>query len=433
MANSTSRNVLRRLGAGGPGSLATIALGALGVAALAGVAGCGSESAASSTTATTTEATSLGPDQSPGDVGQLAPLVFQGLRPPIPFEASDDKTHLAYQLTIQNGGPVPTKINEIDVLDGTDEASVIASFSGQPLTSQLALLASPIEPLTSATFDSSQAGAFWVDAVLDSPEEVPAELSHSITATPIGESFYDGKDTVTAAPLAVSSDEPVVLGAPLSGDSWIDMTGCCTGVPNHRHALFPVDGQLFASQEFAIDFMRLDSKGRLFTGDPKDPASYEAYDAPVLAVSDATVVATSDGLPDQVPNDPEPVPAEEADGNFVMLDLGDGRYANYAHLQRGTITVEPGDQVDAGQQIAKVGNTGQTGVPHLHFHVMDQPMLAEAVGLPYEFESFDVQGVADLESVDKAVTTGSAAKVEPTGAGPHENQLPLEMTVLDFP
>lgn len=211
------------------------------------------------------------------------------------------------------------------------------------------------------------------------------------------------------------------------------MTGCCTGVPNHRHALFAVAGQLFASQEFAIDFMRLDSQGRLFTGKKTDPASYAAYDAPVLAVSDATVVAASDGLPDQVPGDPKPVPAEHADGNFVMLDLGDGRYANYAHLQPGTITVKPGDQVEAGQRLGLVGNSGQTGVPHLHFHAMDRPLLAEAVGLPYEFKSFTVQGVADLESVDQAVTTGTAARVDPTGTGPHENQLPLEMTVLNFP
>ena len=89
-------------------------------------------------------------------------------------------------------------------------------------------------------------------------------------------------------------------------------------------------------------------------------------------------------------------------------------------------------QLTEGQRLGLVGNSGQTGVPHLHLHVMDRPLLAEAVGLPYEFESFTVQGVADLESVDRAVTTGTAARVEPTGAGPHENQLPLEMTVLDF-
>ncbi len=413
-------------------SSAAIALTVLAIAVTVGVTGCGGDATSSSTTSEAA-ASKPGPDQQPGDVGQLAPLAFQAIRSPIPFEGSDDKTHLDYQLSLQNGGPVPTKINEVAVVDGDDQGKAVASFSGPALTSKLALLASPIEPLTSATLESSQAGAFWVDAVFDNADEVPATLEHSITATPIGESFYKGRDTVTAAPIGVSEDQPARLGAPLSGDNWINMTGCCTGVPNHRHALFPVGGQLYDAQEFAIDFMRLDSKRRLFAGDQTDSASYTAYDAPVLAVSDATVVATSDGLPDQVPGDPDPVPAEQADGNFVMLDLGDGRYANYAHLQRGTIIVKPGDQVESGQRLAKIGNSGQTGVPHLHFHVMDRPLLAEAVGLPYEFESFDVQGVADLNSVDRAVTDGAAARVEPTGAGPHENQLPLELTVLNFP
>ena len=50
----------------------------------------------------------------PGSMGgKLAPLVFQGLRPPIPFKGSDGKTHLTYVVTIQNAGPVPVKINKI--------------------------------------------------------------------------------------------------------------------------------------------------------------------------------------------------------------------------------------------------------------------------------------------------------------------------------
>lgn len=161
---------------------------------------------------------------------------------------------------------------------------------------------------------------------------------------------------MTAAPLPVAKDKPAELDAPLAGVRWIDLTGCCTGVPNHRHALFAVAGGLF----------------------------YAAYGAPVLAVADATVVAASDHLPDQVPGAPKPVPAERADGNFVMLDLGGGRYTNYAHLEPGSIAVAPGDRVKAGQRLGLVGNSGQTETPHLHFLVM-------------------------------------------------ENELPLELTVLDFP
>lgn len=368
----------------------------------------------------------------PGGVGQLAPLVFQGLRPPIPFEGSDGKTHLTYVVTIQNAGPVPVRIDKVSVLDAKG-GKVISSVSGKTLESRLGLLATPIEPLKKATLGSSQAAAYWVDATLPAGAPIPKKLEHRITATPIGKSFYAGTDTVTAAPLAVSKAKPVKLVPPLAGPGWVDLTGCCTGIPNHRHALFAAGGQLHASQEFAIDFMRLDSRGRFYAGDSHVASDYAGYGAPVFAVADATVVAAGDHLADQVPLDPKPVPATEADGNFIMLDLGHGRYANYAHLRPGSISVKVGERVSAGQQIAEVGNTGQTEVPHLHFHVMDRPLLAEANGLPFEFRSFRLEGVADLNSVGRAIDTGSPAKVNPIGAGRHRDQLPLELTESDFP
>lgn len=373
----------------------------------------------------------IGPD-GPGGVGQLAPLVIQGLRPPIPYEGSDGKTHLTYVVTVQNAGPVPVRIDKVAVLDAAT-GKAINVVTGRTLEGRFGLLSSPVEPLKKATLGPSEAGAYWVDATLPAGAPIPTKLEHRFTATPIGKSFYAGTDTVTAAPLAVSKAKPIRIRPPLEGAGWVDLTGCCTGVPNHRHALFSAGGRLFASQEFAIDFMRFGPENRLFTGSPSDPANYFGYGAPVLAVADATVVAVSDHQQDQTPLDPKPVPATEADGNFIMLNLGGGHYANYAHLKPGSITVKVGQKVKAGEQMALVGNTGQTGVPHLHFHVMDRPLLAEANGLPYEFRSFKSEGVADVNSIDRATSSPTKTKVDPTFLGPHRNELPLELSVSNFP
>lgn len=389
--------------------------------------------AASTTVTLPRAATSDGniPD-GPGGVGQLAPLVIQGLRPPTPYQGSDGKTHLTYVVTIQNAGPVPVRIDKVAVLDAKS-GKTISSVAGKALEGRLGLLSSPVDPLKNATLGPSQAGAYWVDATIPAGAPIPPKLEHRITATPVGKSFYAGKDTVTAAPLAVSRAKPVRLRPPLEGPGWVDLTGCCTGVPNHRHALFSAAGRLFASQEFAIDFMRFGPEDRLFTGDSRKASNYFGYGAPVLAVADATVVAVSDHLQDQVPLDPKPVVATEADGNFIMLNLGGGHYANYAHLAPGSITVKVGERVSAGEQMAVVGNTGQTGVPHLHFHVMDRPLLAEANGLPHEFRAFKVEGVAGLDSIDRATSSATKTKVRPIGLGEHRDELPLELTVMDFP
>jgi murein DD-endopeptidase MepM/ murein hydrolase activator NlpD len=55
--------------------------------------------------------------------------------------------------------------------------------------------------------------------------------------------------------------------------------------------------------------------------------------------------------------------------NYVRVLHSDGSMASYAHLQPNSITVRPGDQVNAGSQIGRVGATGYTTGPHLHFVV----------------------------------------------------------------
>lgn len=77
-------------------------------------------------------------------------------------------------------------------------------------------------------------------------------------------------------------------------------------------------------------------------------------------------------------------------GNHLVLDLGDGTYAAYAHLQRGSLAVRPGDRVVAGQRIARCGNSGNSTEPHLHFQLMDGPDPDTARGVPFTWRGVGV-------------------------------------------
>ena len=55
--------------------------------------------------------------------------------------------------------------------------------------------------------------------------------------------------------------------------------------------------------------------------------------------------------------------------NLVRILHDDGSMAVYAHLQRGSLSVAPGHPVEAGQLIARSGNSGWSTGPHLHFAV----------------------------------------------------------------
>ncbi len=59
----------------------------------------------------------------------------------------------------------------------------------------------------------------------------------------------------------------------------------------------------------------------------------------------------------------------KAYGNFVIIDHGKGISSCYAHMQDGSMTVSVGDKVRQGQPIGKVGSTGYSTGPHLHFEI----------------------------------------------------------------
>jgi len=188
--------------------------------------------------------------------------------------------------------------------------------------------------------------------------------------------------TYTGAAVEVDRRPPVVLSPPLAGTGWAALGSCCDGP--HRRALYPIDGRWYLAQRYAIDFNQLDSQNRPGTGDPTLPTSFPTFGQPVNAVADGTVAVAVDRYPDlRVGQSREEPTPDNAGGNHVVLDIGDGRFATYAHLQAGSVTVKPGDRVTRGQHIANAGSSGTTGGPHLHFQVTDHPSVVVADGMPH--------------------------------------------------
>ncbi|WP_169584403.1 peptidoglycan DD-metalloendopeptidase family protein [Antrihabitans stalactiti] len=106
----------------------------------------------------------------------------------------------------------------------------------------------------------------------------------------------------------------------------------------------------------------------------------------------------------------------------MVIDIGDGRYAFYAHIKGGSVKVKPGDKVTKGQEIARLGNTGSATEAHLHFQVMAGTQPLTAMNQPSQFEKFTLQGTAESDGF-----------VPATDAGPRTDELLLIRSVISFP
>jgi hypothetical protein len=226
----------------------------------------------------------------------------------------------------------------------------------------------------------------------------------------------------------------VVIGPPLIGHNYIAADSCCDAT-RHTRAALPIDGKVWLAQRYAVDWEQLDSTNRIYSGPKTTLTSYTIYGKPVIAVADGTVASAIDDQPDQVPGAfPQNLTLDQADGNAVILDLGHGVYALYAHMQPGSVRVHAGQTVKRGETIGLVGNSGNTVAPHLHFQTMDRPLSLAANGLPYEIDSFRITSTSPgTAAFDKAEADGTPLEVTPVNPpGQIRNSLPLDQLIISF-
>jgi murein DD-endopeptidase MepM/ murein hydrolase activator NlpD len=286
---------------------------------------------------------------------------------PTPFVGNDRQTYLVYEVHLTNFSARDLLVEKFEVLQ---DDNVLASSEGSDLNAMMLLPGSASPDRRTLPAGRRAVVFLWFPF-----QKLPTSLRHRVSA---------GGISVVGAAIAPSSTSPVTIGPPLGGPDWMAANGPGRA-SGHRRALLPIDGRARIAQRFAIDWVRMGPTGT-FTGDQKDNKSYRAYGAEALAVADAVVAATKDGIPENVPGITSravPITLETIGGNHVVLDLGGGRFAFYAHLQPGSLRVKTGDRVKRGQVIGLVGNSGNSTEPHLHFHVSDGVSPLGSEGLPY--------------------------------------------------
>jgi murein DD-endopeptidase MepM/ murein hydrolase activator NlpD len=184
---------------------------------------------------------------------------------------------------------------------------------------------------------------------------------------------------------------PAELAAPVRG-RWVAVNGPGSAVPSHGIRAY--------GQTYAVDLLQPSEDAPTKVGwslRTRAPESYACFGAPVLAMADGTVERVTDFWRDHRSRDTWPpliwmmtveafarelAGASGILGNHVIVRHDDDTFSAYAHLRRGSTKVRAGDRVTTGQQLAEVGNSGNTSEPHLHVQLMDHPIPTAAAGLP---------------------------------------------------
>jgi hypothetical protein len=226
----------------------------------------------------------------------------------------------------------------------------------------------------------------------------------------------------------------VVIAPPVHGPGWLNAFSCCDASSIHRGVRAAADGaRIVKSETFAIDSVLLHD-GRAFDGDGARNEQWFGFGVEVTAVAAGTVVFTRDGLADGTPKSLPTVqrPGEGA-GNHVIVQIEPGVWVFYAHLQTGSIGVEIGEQVVTGQPIGRLGNSGNSIGPHLHFGLIDglNPLTANSV--PMVIDDYELTGSVDPASLFASLSDPEALVLH--SEDPVRSQsgtLPLNMTVTDF-
>jgi murein DD-endopeptidase MepM/ murein hydrolase activator NlpD len=210
----------------------------------------------------------------------------------------------------------------------------------------------------------------------------------------------DGREQEVTATLPIQSAvAKTAFRFPLSG-AWFAAVGP-TMHTGHRWAV---------PEEFGYDIARLGEGDLSHRGSGTQFSDYYAYGAAVLAAADGIVTAAVNDQPENPAALRRPDETAEAygarvqeiqmsllgkgasgiAGNYVMINHGNGEHSLYAHMQPGSVRVRAGEKVAAGAQLGKLGSSGNSTEPHLHFQVCDAPDPMACAGIPVQFQNISL-------------------------------------------
>ncbi|MEO8333444.1 MAG: M23 family metallopeptidase [bacterium] len=335
---------------------------------------------------------------------------------------AESGSFIAYELHVTNFSAQPMTLKDVDVLSGGNGNTVLFTLADSALTQGISRPGLTVPPADRLKIAGGTRAVVFVWMPVDA-RSAPASLRNRVR---VEHGTGDSSRTQELEGGVVSvARMGADIGPPLRGGVWLAANGP-SARSGHRRALIPIAGAPSIAQRFAIDWVRVNDTDSTYSGDRLKNENYLAEGNDALAVANGRIVAVKDGIPENVPgvnSRAVPITLETVGGNHVIIDIGGGRFAFYAHLKPGSLRVKVGDAVKRGQVIGLVGNTGNSTEPHLHFHISDGNSPLGSEGVPYGYDSLEIVGHCTTFNLGCVRETPSVRRGE----------LPLENVLVRFP
>ena len=254
--------------------------------------------------------------------------------PPSPL-ASGGNHYLLYELLLKSYVPAPVQVTRVEVFAESPAGTRLLEYTGEELGENMVFPVFPEEdPVRQRTIGARSHGVVYVMVLITGSAMMPRQLFHRVWFDlPFQEEWFatpsEDSTVVDHVDLVTPVDTSVIeIGPPLKGGPWAAFAGLSND-GDHRRIQTQVFGRSVFSQRYAIDY---------------------------------------------------------------LLDLGNGRYAAYAHLIPESVQVRVGQRVRRGDVLGRVGNSGNSSAPHLHFQLADDNLPLGGEGLPYVYDAFELVG-----------------------------------------
>ncbi len=204
--------------------------------------------------------------------------------------------------------------------------------------------------------------------------------------------FTNGRTETADVDLAVfDPGQPTIWPTDVTVGDWVAVN--TAEAYHHWKGIYVYGTEIGNSERFALDIMRIDAQYKLSSPDNSpNKEDYYSWGMNILSAGSGTVVDVKANLADKAIGSYD---QNNPTGNYVVIQHGPALYSFYGHMMAGSATVSIGDAVAAGQVIGKIGNSGYSTAPHVHFQYMDNRDFQRGKGLPALFWGAKVNRLSD--------------------------------------